>query len=108
MLNANAGAFTLAKMGLPGKQMTLLQSQIAKPSGMILVSGPTGSGKTTTLYALLNEIDRFTRNVITVEDPIEAVLPQASQKGLADLRKAGLQKVVAGVTSLDEIKRVVG
>jgi len=79
VLNANAGAFTLAKMGLPGKQMTLLQSQIAKPSGMILVSGPTGSGKTTTLYALLNEIDRFTRNVITVEDPIEAVLPQASQ-----------------------------
>ena len=54
-------------------------SQIAKPAGMILICGPTGSGKTTTMYAMLNEIDRFTRNVITVEDPIEAVLPQASQ-----------------------------
>jgi type II secretory ATPase GspE/PulE/Tfp pilus assembly ATPase PilB-like protein len=46
---------------------------------MILMCGPTGSGKTTTMYAMLNEIDRMTRNVITVEDPIEAVLPQASQ-----------------------------
>ena len=46
---------------------------------MMLICGPTGSGKTTTLYAMLNEIDRFTRNVITVEDPIEAELPEASQ-----------------------------
>jgi len=52
---------------------------IDKPSGMVLMCGPTGSGKTTTLYAILNEIDRFTRNVITVEDPIEYVLPNASQ-----------------------------
>jgi type II secretory ATPase GspE/PulE/Tfp pilus assembly ATPase PilB-like protein len=77
--NKDAGTFTLADMGLPEKQLSLLRSQITKPAGMILVCGPTGSGKTTTLYALLNEIDRFTRNVITVEDPIEAVLPQASQ-----------------------------
>jgi len=41
---------------------------------MILLCGPTGSGKTTTLYALLKEMDRLTRNVITVEDPIEAVM----------------------------------
>jgi len=79
VLNTDAGSFTLTAMGLPPKQLALLQSQIRKPSGMILVSGPTGSGKTTTLYAMLNEIDRFTRNVITVEDPIEAVLPEASQ-----------------------------
>ncbi|HNS22895.1 MAG TPA: GspE/PulE family protein [Sedimentisphaerales bacterium] len=79
VLNKDAGSFTLAQMGLPEKHLTLFQSQIAEPAGMILVSGPTGSGKTTTMYAMLNEIDRFTRNVITVEDPIEAVLPQASQ-----------------------------
>jgi len=79
VLNKDAGAFRLADMGLPEKQLAVLQGQIAKPAGMILVSGPTGSGKTTTLYAMLNEIDRFTRNVITVEDPIEAVLPEASQ-----------------------------
>jgi len=46
---------------------------------MIIVCGPTGSGKTTTMYAMLNEIDRHTRNVITVEDPIECILPNASQ-----------------------------
>ena len=66
-------------MGLPEKQIAVIQGQIQKPAGMILVCGPTGSGKTTTMYAMLNEIDRFTRNVITVEDPIEAVLPEASQ-----------------------------
>jgi type II secretory ATPase GspE/PulE/Tfp pilus assembly ATPase PilB-like protein len=46
---------------------------------MILMCGPTGSGKTTTLYAMLNKIDFYTRNVITVEDPIEYVLPNTSQ-----------------------------
>ncbi len=79
VLNKDAGSFTLESLGLSEKQRTILAGQIAKPAGMILICGPTGSGKTTTMYALLNEIDRFTRNVITVEDPIEAVLPQASQ-----------------------------
>jgi general secretion pathway protein E len=79
ILNKDAGTFSLDAIGLSEKQRAILTSQIAKPAGMILICGPTGSGKTTTMYALLNEIDRFTRNVITVEDPIEAVLPQASQ-----------------------------
>jgi len=79
ILNKDAGTFSLDGIGLSEKQRAILTSQIAKPAGMILICGPTGSGKTTTMYALLNEIDRFTRNVITVEDPIEAVLPQASQ-----------------------------
>jgi type IV pilus assembly protein PilB len=46
---------------------------------MVLICGPTGSGKTTTLYSMLNQIDRYTHNVITVEDPIEAPLAEASQ-----------------------------
>jgi type II secretory ATPase GspE/PulE/Tfp pilus assembly ATPase PilB-like protein len=79
VLNQDASTFTIADIGLNKKQYSIIQDAITKPSGMILVCGPTGSGKTTTLYAMLNEIDRFTRNVITVEDPIEAVLPTASQ-----------------------------
>ena len=59
--------------------MDLIKDALNIPSGMILLCGPTGSGKTTTLYAMLNEIDRQTHNVITVEDPIEAVLPSTSQ-----------------------------
>ncbi len=79
VLNQNAGMFTLNNIGLSEKQRALLQAAIAKPAGMILICGPTGSGKTTTLYAMLNHIDRFTRNLITIEDPIEYVLPHASQ-----------------------------
>ncbi|OHB83586.1 MAG: hypothetical protein A2Z38_06630 [Planctomycetes bacterium RBG_19FT_COMBO_48_8] len=79
ILNQEASTFTLADMGLTKKQYLLIQSAIKKPSGMILICGPTGSGKTTTMYAMLNEIDRSTRNVITVEDPIESMLPETSQ-----------------------------
>ncbi|MDD5327804.1 MAG: GspE/PulE family protein [Phycisphaerae bacterium] len=79
VLNQNAGMFTLESVGMTEKQRAIIENVIAKPSGMVLMSGPTGSGKTTTLYAMLNKIDLLTRNVITVEDPIEYVLPNASQ-----------------------------
>jgi general secretion pathway protein E len=79
VLNKDAGIFTLTDVGFTKKQHALVENAINKPSGMILICGPTGSGKTTTMYAMLNQIDRLTRNVITVEDPIEAVLPEASQ-----------------------------
>ena len=79
VLNQNAGTFSLADIGLTKKQHSIIKNAINKPSGMVLICGPTGSGKTTTMYAMLNEIDRFTHNVITVEDPIESMLPEASQ-----------------------------
>jgi len=79
VLNQNADMFTLESIGLTEKQRTIIENMVAKPTGMVLMCGPTGSGKTTTLYAMLNRIDLFTRNVITVEDPIEYVLPNASQ-----------------------------
>jgi general secretion pathway protein E len=79
VLNRNAAAQTLTDLGLGDKQNAIIQQALHKPSGMILICGPTGSGKTTTMYAMLNAIDRLTRNVITVEDPIEAMLPQTSQ-----------------------------
>jgi len=79
VLNQDATTFKLVDLGLAKKQRAIIESAINKPSGMMLVCGPTGSGKTTTMYAMLNQIDRFTRNIITVEDPIEAVLPETSQ-----------------------------
>jgi len=79
VLNQNAEMFTLESIGLTEKQRSIIENMVAKPTGMVLMCGPTGSGKTTTLYAMLNKIDLFTRNVITVEDPIEYVLPNASQ-----------------------------
>ncbi len=79
VLNRDAAGYTLDGLGFSRKQNALVKQALHKPSGMILICGPTGSGKTTTMYAMLNTIDRFTRNVITVEDPIEAMLPQTSQ-----------------------------
>ncbi len=79
VLKQDASAFTLESVGLTEKQRNIIENAISKPSGMILLCGPTGSGKTTTLYAMLNKIDFYTRNVITVEDPIEYVLPNTSQ-----------------------------
>lgn len=79
VLNQDAAGFELDDVDLTKRQYSIIETAINKPSGMVLMCGPTGSGKTTTMYAMLNHIDRFTRNVITVEDPIEAVLPEASQ-----------------------------
>jgi type II secretory ATPase GspE/PulE/Tfp pilus assembly ATPase PilB-like protein len=79
VLKQDASAYMLESIGLSEKQRNIIEAAIAKPSGMILMCGPTGSGKTTTLYAMLNKIDFYTRNVITVEDPIEYVLPNTSQ-----------------------------
>jgi len=79
VLNQNAGRFTLSEAGIPERQRSVISEAISKPSGIVLICGPTGSGKTTTLYSMLNQIDRCTHNVITVEDPIEAYLPEASQ-----------------------------
>ncbi len=69
----------LADLLLPAPVLKSLTQLAAQDTGMLLVSGPTGSGKTTTLYAMLREIDAQQRNVITIEDPIEYSLPGATQ-----------------------------
>jgi type II secretory ATPase GspE/PulE/Tfp pilus assembly ATPase PilB-like protein len=79
VLKQDASVYTLESVGMTEKQRNVIENAMKKPSGMILLCGPTGSGKTTTLYAMLNKIDFYTRNVITVEDPIEYVLPNTSQ-----------------------------
>ncbi|MHC4293694.1 MAG: GspE/PulE family protein [Planctomycetota bacterium] len=79
ILRQTASQFLLENIGLSSKQRMIVDKEIRKPSSMILLCGPTGSGKTTSLYAMLNEIDLYTRNVVTVEDPVEYVLDNASQ-----------------------------
>jgi type IV pilus assembly protein PilB len=69
----------LDRLGIPPDQVQLIQSLIRKPHGMILVTGPTGSGKTTTLYSCLHAINDPSRNIITIEDPIEYYLEGISQ-----------------------------
>ena len=71
LLDKRAGRLSLEHLGMPARQRKLLEDVIRKPHGILLVTGPTGSGKTTTLYAALSRLNDQSRNIMTVEDPIE-------------------------------------
>jgi type IV pilus assembly protein PilB len=71
LLDRSRSLLPLAQLGLQDQEHRLLQHLIASPYGLFIVSGPTGSGKTTTLYAALNEKDRTIHNITTIEDPVE-------------------------------------
>lgn len=79
LLDKQAGRLDISHLGLLGNDHKRLQELIFKPHGIILVTGPTGSGKTTTLYAALTELNDHTRNILTVEDPIEYQLEGIGQ-----------------------------
>ena len=79
VMDQTRGLLTLDEVGLSAEQVKMLTEIVERPQGMILVCGPTGSGKTTTLYGMLQTIDFDQRNVITVEDPIEHIMPHVSQ-----------------------------
>ncbi|WP_028355455.1 type II secretion system ATPase GspE [Bordetella petrii] len=79
LLDKEAGRLQLEKLGMSPVVLTQLDSLIRQPHGIVLVTGPTGSGKTTTLYAALSRLDASTTNILTVEDPIEYDLPGISQ-----------------------------
>lgn len=79
LLNKSGSLLRLADLGLSADRLDLLENLISSPNGIILVTGPTGSGKTTTLYAILSSINTADINIITVEDPIEYQIKGISQ-----------------------------
>jgi general secretion pathway protein E len=79
ILDGNADAFALSDLGMSAVVERTLRTAIAEPNGIILVTGPTGSGKTTTLYACIRALNDGTRNVLTVEDPVEFVMDGVGQ-----------------------------
>ncbi len=79
LLNQSAGLRPLEESGLPPDLLARLRRQLARPHGMILVTGPTGSGKTTTLYGALSELNEPGKKIITAEDPVEYRLPRITQ-----------------------------
>ena len=79
LLNQSSGILGLDRLGFPADVLARLRNVIARPSGMVLVTGPTGSGKTTTLYAVLSELNTVESKIITVEDPVEYRLPGINQ-----------------------------
>jgi type IV pilus assembly protein PilB len=79
LLDQEKGVKKLDQLGMSERNLELVKEAISKPYGLILISGPTGSGKTTTLYSMLNEIDREHQNVLSLEDPIEYNIEGMSQ-----------------------------
>ena len=79
LLNPESVFQGLRQLGFDADQLSGLENALAQPYGMILVTGPIGSGKTTTLYACLSQVDILTQNVVTIEDPVEYQLPGINQ-----------------------------
>ncbi|OIO17284.1 hypothetical protein COV56_01340 [Candidatus Kuenenbacteria bacterium CG11_big_fil_rev_8_21_14_0_20_37_9] len=79
LLNESSRILTLEQLGFQEQQLKAVRVNIGKPHGMILVTGPTGSGKTTTLYTILNLLNKPGVNITTIEDPIEYRMPRVNQ-----------------------------
>ncbi len=79
LLSETARAFTLEALGLRGEALEKIQDNLRKPVGMVLITGPTGSGKTTTLYAMMEILNIPGVNISTIEDPIEYRMPRINQ-----------------------------
>ncbi|SDB34535.1 type II secretion system protein E (GspE) [Desulfonatronum thiosulfatophilum] len=88
LLDMSAGVYTLDRLGMGPENMAKVQKAVAKPYGMILATGPTGSGKSTSLYAILKSINTPDINIITLEDPVEYRVERIRQVQLN--RRAGM------------------
>ncbi len=88
LLNHSAEVLTIENSGMPARMIERFRYFLHRPNGLVLVTGPTGSGKTTTLYSGLTELNTVDRKIITAEDPVEYRLPRVSQVQIND--KIGL------------------
>jgi len=79
ILDSSSANLDLATLGFTDQQLSLYKSVVHRPYGMVLITGPTGSGKTVTLYSALNMLNTPTKNISTVEDPVEIQLPGITQ-----------------------------
>lgn len=86
ILDKEAGLKPLEKLGIPEKDVAIIKALVSKPHGLFLVTGPTGSGKSTTLYALLNEVKKRDPHILTVEDPVEYEMEGIEQVQVASDR----------------------
>lgn len=87
ILDRKRGIMEIDQLGLTDENLQTLKLMMARPEGLILITGPTGSGKTTTLYSLLNYLNRESVNIMTLEDPVEYVLGQVRQTPVNDAVK---------------------
>jgi MSHA biogenesis protein MshE len=108
LLSQSAGMLDIDRLRMPAPMLTALRKAIEKPSGMILVTGPTGSGKTTTLYGALNALNSTERKIITVEDPVEYRLPGINQVQVLEKIDLGFDRVLRAALRQDPDVILVG
>lgn len=97
ILDRNQGIIPLEKMGLPSEQLTTVNLIMSRPEGIILVTGPTGSGKTTTLYSMLSAMNNESVNIMTLEDPVEYPIAMIRQSSIGS---SGKMNFASGIRSL--------
>jgi MSHA biogenesis protein MshE len=108
LLNQSAGLLQIDSLGLPAEVAAAVARCLQRPNGMFVVTGPTGSGKTTTLYAALNALNDTERKIITVEDPIEYRLPGLNQVQVMDKIDLSFQRVLRAALRQDPDVILIG
>jgi MSHA biogenesis protein MshE len=108
LLTQNTGLLHIERLGMPPALLASVQRALERSVGMILVTGPTGSGKTTTLYAALSGINAADRKIITVEDPVEYRLPDVTQVQVHDKIELGFERVLRSALRQDPDVILVG
>jgi MSHA biogenesis protein MshE len=108
LLNQSTGVLGLDHIGMPAEMVERMREVINRSSGMVLVTGPTGSGKTTTLYAALSELNTPERKIITVEDPVEYRLPGINQVQINEKIELGFERVLRSALRQDPDVILVG
>ena len=108
ILNKSAAVFSLAELGIQPDNLLTFNQLLASPFGMILVSGPTGSGKTTSLYASLLRLDAASQNIMTIEDPIEYHFSGINQTQVNEQAGVTFASGLRGILRLDPDVILVG
>ena len=108
LLNQNTGLLGLDRLNMPPRILERLRHAVRRPSGMVLVTGPTGSGKTTTLYAALAELNTTEKKIITVEDPVEYRLGGINQVQVHDKIDLTFERVLRSALRQDPDIVLVG
>lgn len=108
LLQSESAALSLDKLGLPPAQLRLFMAALAQPQGLILVTGPTGSGKTFTLYSGLSALNRPEKNLCSVEDPIEIPLSGINQTQIHNRKGLDFNRVLRALLRQDPDVIMVG
>lgn len=108
VLDKKQGIIPLEKMQLPELSLTNINLMMSRPEGIILVTGPTGSGKTTTLYSMLNAMNDESVNIMTLEDPVEYPMPMIRQSSIGNSGKMSFAKGIKSLMRQDPDIILVG